>query len=80
MTKLSTEWLQTVFFENNNLNKSLLFGKNSLNLKMGLLSADFSLLLMKGIEKNLARNKLQKLLCLQLFMRRWQKDFRLMRL
>ena len=47
---------------------------------MGLLSADFSLLLMKGIEKNLARNKLQKLPCPQLFMRRWQKHLRLTRL
>ena len=44
MTKPLTEWLQTVFFKNNKLNNRLLFGNNSLNLKMGLLSADFYLL------------------------------------
>ena len=50
----------SLFFENNKLNNSLLFGNNSLNLKMGSLSEDFSSLLMKGIEKNLCQKQTAK--------------------
>ena len=43
----------SLFLENNKLNNSLLFGNNNLNLKMGLLSADFSCYCRKEFKRTL---------------------------